>query len=241
MMGKLHLDLICQNKYLLNHVDLKIKLRRSRDAFVLVADAANYINKIKEMALYVRKVQLSPAVRMGHVKALETTSYKYPVRRVEVKVDTVPIGNMNYVQDNMFFLGQLPKRLVIACVDSDALNSTIGNNPFDFKHYNINFVALNFDGRHIPAKPLQPNFEKNGYIRSNIWDSTPVPKNCIKTKEIPFREMIMPKETPCFGLISHPTCLKLQYSADKTRQLESGDSCRRNPYSYHQREHVCRI
>jgi hypothetical protein len=53
---------------------------------------------------------------MGHVKALEKTSCKYPVRRVEVKVDTVPTGNMNYVQENMF-LGQLPKRLVIACVD----------------------------------------------------------------------------------------------------------------------------
>jgi hypothetical protein len=38
---------------------------------------------------------------------------------LEVKVDTVPRGNMNYVQDNMF-LGQLPKRLVIGCVDSDA-------------------------------------------------------------------------------------------------------------------------
>jgi hypothetical protein len=42
-------------------------------------------------------------------------------------------------QDNML-LGQLPKRLVIACVDSDALNGAIGKNPFDFKHYNINFV-----------------------------------------------------------------------------------------------------
>ena len=41
-------------RYLLNHVDLKIKLRRSRDAFALVADAANYKIKIKEMALYVR-------------------------------------------------------------------------------------------------------------------------------------------------------------------------------------------
>jgi hypothetical protein len=55
---------------------------------------------------------------MGHVKALEKTSCKYAIRRVEVKVDTVPRGNMNYVQDNMF-LGQLPKRLVIGCVDSD--------------------------------------------------------------------------------------------------------------------------
>ena len=112
---------------------MKIKLRRSRDAFALVADAANYEIKIKEMALHVRKVQLSPAVRMVHVEALEKTSCKYPVRRVEVKVDTVPTGNINYVQDNMF-LGQLPKRLVIACVDSDALNGTIGKNPFDFKH-----------------------------------------------------------------------------------------------------------
>ena len=173
MMGKLHLDLFCQDKYLLNHVDLKIKLRRSRDAFALVADVVNYKIKIKEMALYVRKVQLSPAVRMGHLKALEKTSCKYPVRRVEVKVDTVPRGNTNYVQDNMF-LGQLPKRLVIACVDSDALNGTIGKNPFDFKHYKINFVALNVDGRQIPSKPLQPDFSNDGYIRSymGLYTST---------------------------------------------------------------------
>ena len=131
MMGKLHLDLFCQDKYLLNHVDLKIKLRSSRNAFALVADAANYKIKIKEMALNVRIVQLSPAVRMGHVKALEKTSCKYPVRRVEVKLDTVPTGNMNYVQDHMFLV-QLPKRLIIACVDSDALNGAIGKNPFDF-------------------------------------------------------------------------------------------------------------
>ena len=165
MMGKLHLDLFCQDKYLLNHVDLKNKMRRSRDAFALEAEAANYKIKIKEMALYVRKVQLSPTVRMGHVNALEKISCKYPVRRVEVKVDTVPTGNMNYVQDNMF-LGQLPKRLVIARVDSDALNGTIEENPFNFKHYKINFVALNVDGRQIPAKPLQPDFENNGYIRN---------------------------------------------------------------------------
>jgi hypothetical protein len=49
---------------------------------------------------------------------------------------------MNYIQDNIF-LGQLPKRLIIGCVDSNALNGTITKNPFDFKHYNINFVAIN--------------------------------------------------------------------------------------------------
>jgi hypothetical protein len=92
MMGKLHLDLFCQEKYLLNHVNLKIKLRRSRDVFALMADADNYKIIIKDLALFVRNVQLSPAVRMGHVKAFEKTSCKYPIRRVEVKVDTVPLA-----------------------------------------------------------------------------------------------------------------------------------------------------
>ena len=80
---------------------------------------------------------------------------------------------MNYIQDNMF-LGQLPKRLIIGCVDSDALNGTITKNPFDFKHSKINFVALNMDGRQIPAKPLQPDFENVGYIRSymGLYTST---------------------------------------------------------------------
>jgi hypothetical protein len=72
------------------------------------------------------------------------------------------------------FLDQLSKRLIIGCVDSDALNGTITKNPFDFKHYKINFVALNMDGRQIPAKPLQPDFENAGYIRSymGLYTST---------------------------------------------------------------------
>jgi hypothetical protein len=68
-----------------------------------MADADNYKIKIKDLALFVRNVQLSPVVGMGHVKALEKTICKYPIRRVEVKMETVPRGNINYVQDSMFF------------------------------------------------------------------------------------------------------------------------------------------
>jgi hypothetical protein len=68
----------------------------------------------------------------------------------------------------------LPKRLVIGCVDSDALNGIITKNPFDFKHHKINFVPLNVDGRQIPIKPLQSDFENAGYIRSymGLYTST---------------------------------------------------------------------
>jgi hypothetical protein len=39
--------------------------------FALMADADTYKIKIKDLALFVRNVQLSPGVRMGHIKALD--------------------------------------------------------------------------------------------------------------------------------------------------------------------------
>jgi hypothetical protein len=73
---------------------MKIKLRRSRDVFALTGVTDTFKIKINDISLIVRK--LSPNIRMGYVKALEKTSSKYPIRRVEVKVDTVPRGNTNY-------------------------------------------------------------------------------------------------------------------------------------------------
>ena len=72
------------------------------------------------------------------------------------------------------FLGQMPKRLIIGCVESSALNGNITKNPFNFQHFKINFVALNVDGKQIPTKPLQPDFVGDGYIRSymGLYTST---------------------------------------------------------------------
>jgi hypothetical protein len=43
-----------------------------------MVDADNYKIKIKDLALFVRNVQLSPAVRMGHVKDLKTPAVNTP-------------------------------------------------------------------------------------------------------------------------------------------------------------------
>jgi hypothetical protein len=62
------------------------------------------------MALYVRKVQLSPSVRMGHVKALEKTSCKYPVNKSKCNF---PIIYTNLHRAVNFFLDVNPLLSVV--------------------------------------------------------------------------------------------------------------------------------
>lgn len=166
MMGKLHLDLSFQNRYLLNGVEMKIRLVRSKDDFCLIGQGTNKV-VLKEVALYCRKVRPSAAVRLAHTKALQIGMCKYPIRRVEVKSFTIPQGNLTASKENLF-LGQLPKRVIVCAVDNAAYNGTIATNPFNFKNYDINFIALYKDGEQIPSRPLQPNFGDNLCVRSYI-------------------------------------------------------------------------
>ena len=165
LMGKLHVDLLHQDRYLLNKVDMKIRLVRSPSEFVVMAQGdQTYKVIITDISLLVRKVKLNALLLEAHMKALEKGSVKYPVRRMMTKVFSVPQGNLTGNEDNLFS-GQLPQRIIIGCVDNDAFNGTWNKNPFNFKHFDINFMALYVGGHQIPGKPLQPNFEKNKFVR----------------------------------------------------------------------------
>ena len=148
MMGRLHVDLFMQDRFL-------IKVR------------------IVDAVLFVRKAVLSPTVAMAHIRALEKGSAKYPLRPVDCKVYSIPQGALSSTHENLF-LGTLPKRIILWCVDNDALNGAFGKNPFHAKNNAINFLAVYVDGRQVPAKPLQPNFETGQYVRSyvNLFSAT---------------------------------------------------------------------
>ena len=57
---------------------------------------------IQSARLFSRKVKLAPAVQLAYIKALEVSNAKYPIRRVETKVISVPKGNLSVTQENLF-------------------------------------------------------------------------------------------------------------------------------------------
>lgn len=164
MIGRLHLDMFHQERLLLNMVDMKIKLIRSKPEFCLLGDG-DYKVILEQASIFVRKVRVSPGVVLGHAKSLEKTTAKYPIERVLCKAYSIPSGNMSFVQDNIF-IGQMPRRIVVACVDNDAFNGNYKKSPFEFKHYNINFIAVYVDGQSTPSTPLQPDFGNQHFIRT---------------------------------------------------------------------------
>ena len=164
MIGRPHLDVCFQDRLLLNGVDFKMRLVRSKDSFCLMGDAKV---EILDASLFVRKVKVHPSVQLGHIKALERTTAKYPIRRVETKVFSIPKGNLSANQENLF-LGQLPKRIVIGLVQNSAFSGDAAQNPFNFEHFTTDFLALYLDGVQIPSKPLQPDFDNDLYTRSYV-------------------------------------------------------------------------
>ena len=80
---------------------------------------------------------------------------------------------MSHMHENLF-LGTLPNRVILWCIDNDAYNGGHSKNPFNAKNNAINFLAVYVDGRQVPGKPLQPNFETGSYIRSyvNLFSAT---------------------------------------------------------------------
>ena len=152
MMGRLHVDLFLQDRFPLNGVSVKIRIVCSKDAFSLMAGGQNpdYKVQIVYAVLFARKAVLSPTVQMAHIKALEKGTAKYPIRPVDRKVYSIPQGAMS--PNENLFLGTLPQRLILWCIDNDAYNGEYSKNPFNAKNNAINFLAVYVDGCQVPAK-----------------------------------------------------------------------------------------
>lgn len=164
MIGRIHSDIFFQERYMLNEVNVRIKLIRSNDAFCLMSTGADQFKVVVTFAsLLIRKVKISPSVYLAHAKTLETGTAKYPIRRVICKPFTVPAGYLDASHEKLFS-GQLPVRLIIGLVDNRAYNGDRERNPFNFQHFSLTEIGVYLDGQLHGLKPLKLNFASGRYV-----------------------------------------------------------------------------
>lgn len=171
MMGRLHCDLFHQGKYLLSHLDLRLKLARSKNAFVLCCGETGdvgarhreaYKLQLLDASLFVRKLIVSPVVALAHEKTLEKANAKYPLTHSTLRVFTAPTGALFWQEDHLF-MDKLPNKVILGFVKSAAYNGSYEWNPFDFEHVNLNFLRLYHNGQSVPGKGLRPDYVTGQY------------------------------------------------------------------------------
>lgn len=164
LIGRLHLDLFLQEKYLPNGIEIRIKLNRASNNFCLIGTAAGKVD-IQQVGFNVRTVDLLPVVANDLNQTIAQHNMKIPIRRAVVKTFTIPEGQRSKIDDHLF-LGQLPKRIIIGMVRNADMNGALGTNPFDFKHFNVSKLEVSLDGKTIHNKAFQPDFENGECMRS---------------------------------------------------------------------------
>lgn len=162
--GNLHCDIFNQDKFLLNGVDVTVKLIKANNAFHLMGTVEGNV-EILDANLFVRKVKVNPSILIAHARALSLATAKYPITRVDIKSITISRDIQSKSIDNLY-LGQLPKRCILGFVRNEAYSGDFRYNPFNFQHFKQNFLALYIDSVQIPAKPLTPDYPKKLYTRS---------------------------------------------------------------------------
>jgi len=167
MIGCIHADIFFQERYMLNEVEIKMHLVRSKDAFCLLGDMPGDAKvEIMHASLVVRKAKISPSVFLAHAQALQNGMAKYQIKTSVCKTLAIP-QNCRDVTFEKVVLGQLLTRLVVGLVSNTTFNGSRRHNPFNFQHYNISEIAVYLDGQqqHV-LKPIHPNYDGNLFIRA---------------------------------------------------------------------------
>ncbi len=158
---------------LLYGVQMTLRLIQSQDPFRLMCQKLTTGTtpveecrvKILTATLRVPLQKPTDALLLGHNEGLYEGPAVYPFERSEIKTYSVPASEFQIKIENVFF-ARLPKRIVIAAVDSEAFIGAYDKNPFNFQHFNVNFLCFMINGVCVPSRALTPEYDKGLYLES---------------------------------------------------------------------------
>ena len=134
--GKLHTDFRSTDNGIVPGISLKIELTRTPIDFILkvpaVADAVKYKLKIDDAVLLCPVATLTEDNWTKIDRLLSEGPSHIYYKRVQVTNKAIPATSKNFVSENLFSSTQLPSRLFIGFLETNAFLGERQLNPFNF-------------------------------------------------------------------------------------------------------------
>lgn len=162
--GILHFDLTFQEKAMIGGLRYHISLLPNVPAFYL--EHSNIIAPtvtFTEARLDVWRTRITPMLLEGHMRALMKRPAKYPIVRTDTKTVIINPQTYSATIDNVI-TGQIPNRIFICFVSNEAYKGAPAKDPFNFQHYNIDYIAVQSPVGTVPNNGYRLNFENGHYI-----------------------------------------------------------------------------
>ena len=183
LQGPVFHDFFQLPRYMINGMDVKLKLHPSSPAFSLLSaeTSPNYKIDILDIYLLARKIKVSPSVIYGHSEILKHTNAKYFYPKSETRIQSIPSGSTTFHWENLF-QGQKPSKVVrskVGFVKAAGTSGSYVTNPFDFLNCKITSICLYVDGMPVMGNPLKLDFNQgsviaraytNLFVLTNKWN-----------------------------------------------------------------------
>ena len=157
--GPLMADICNQDRLILPGVDIDIKLWPTCDIQCRLI--------LEDISFHVCKVKVSPEVMMGHNAGLEIADSVYPFQRTDICTFNVS-DNLYVTNLEDIWQGEVPTRLVVGMVKSQAYNGDMSLNPFHFQHFDLSSIGFYVDGEPTPRESIKMDVENGQYLEGLI-------------------------------------------------------------------------
>ena len=156
-------DLFQMSEYLLPGLELKLRFWPSSDNFVLMsgeAETSLYWVEIQDIVLQMTGIEVTENLRKQHLSMLNRHNAIYHMKSSVLKTFAIP-PNLKTWNLNNIFNSEIPSDILIAFVESDSAVGSMKKNPYNFKHFNLNFLSLSIEG--MQTRTFRPDYAKKFY------------------------------------------------------------------------------
>ena len=152
--GMLNEDALCLDKYIINGVDVDLKLYLLRSSFAVMSENPQKEYRIvnEEAIFKCCTMDVGSGIISGHSKTLqEGRMAQYFFNQSQINNFTIVQGQRNF--SKTVFQGKIPHKFVVAFVSSQRHNGSYSLNPFEFNHYNANTMSVLINDVCMPHRP----------------------------------------------------------------------------------------